>query len=157
MPQDYLTVSLPEVLVADDDEAIRETIRYILEESGYSVREAADGVEALAILRRSPRPRVVLLDLMMPRLDGVSVLRAVTSDPELAHQHRFILVSANLATFASSLSALLSQTDAEVLAKPFDIDALLDSVNRAARQLRPSVAGSLGAALDALHHESSLA
>lgn len=156
MPQDYYTVTLPEVLVADDDEAIRETIRYILEEAGYRVREAADGLEALAILRRMPCPRVVLLDLMMPRLDGVSVLHAVTSDPALAGQIRFILISANLSTFAPSIRSLLTITEAEVLGKPFDIDVLLDCVDRAARRLAPSVAGDLGAAQSAME-QSSLA
>lgn len=146
MPQDYYTVALPEVLVADDDEAIRETIRFILEESGYFVREAADGLEALNTLRQHPRPRVVLLDLMMPRLDGVSVLHAVTSDPALDGQNRFIVISANLSTFAPSVRSLLMRTEAEVLAKPFDIDVLLDTVDRAARRLAPSIEGDLGAA-----------
>ena len=70
---------MPHVLVVDDDTAIRQMLRLVLEDEGYAVREAMDGIEALAALRVSARPLVVLLDLMMPRLGGDGVLAAVTA------------------------------------------------------------------------------
>jgi DNA-binding response OmpR family regulator len=62
------------VLVVDDDASVRAMLGYILEDAGYVVREAQDGVDALDELR-SHRPDCMVLDLMMPRVDGVEVLR----------------------------------------------------------------------------------
>src|SRR6516165_4584281 len=59
-----------QVLVVDDDDAIRETLRSVLEDAGYTVVEDHDGLAAVQRLRRSRTPMVVLLDLMMPGLDG---------------------------------------------------------------------------------------
>jgi two-component system response regulator MprA len=128
-------MSLPRVLVVDDDRAIRETLRFMLEDVRYSVVDAGNGVAALAILRASRRPLVVLLDLMMPQMDGMGVLRAVAEDPHLATYHAYVVVTANLQAFARALSSLLARVDAEVLRKPFDIDELLDQVERAARRI----------------------
>ena len=123
------------VLVVDDDRAIRETLRFMLEDADYAVSDAPDGMAALDILRASRRPLVVLLDLMMPRLDGAGVLRAVGADKRLATAHAYIVVTANLQAFTPALTSLLSCVDAEILRKPFDIDVLLDQVDRAARRL----------------------
>lgn len=124
------------VLIVDDDRAIRETLRFMLEDADYDVRDAADGLAALEVLRASRQPLVVLLDLMMPRLDGLGVLRAVSDDRDLATRHAYIVVTANLQAFTPAFTSLLSWMDAEVLRKPFDMDVLLDQVDRAARRLR---------------------
>jgi two-component system nitrogen regulation response regulator NtrX len=64
------------VLVVDDEESIRESLRMILEYEGYRVREAANGGEALEAIRKSP-PDAVLLDIKMPEMDGLQVLKSV--------------------------------------------------------------------------------
>lgn len=64
------------ILLADDDEAIREMIRYPLEQEGFDVVVAADGVQALDILART-QVDLLILDIMMPRLDGLEVCRRV--------------------------------------------------------------------------------
>jgi CheY-like chemotaxis protein len=64
------------VLVVDDDVAIRHALRLLLEDEGLAVAEAADGRAALAILRAASDHYVVLLDQMMPQLDGFGVLSA---------------------------------------------------------------------------------
>src|SRR5688500_10739911 len=71
------------VLVVDDDEDIRETVADVLRDAGYTVRVAADGSEALVEMRDCA-PCVVLLDLMMPRIDGWQVVEEMRRDPELA-------------------------------------------------------------------------
>jgi CheY-like chemotaxis protein len=71
----------PRVLIVDDDPEIRESMRMVLEDEGYHVREAADGVAALDELHRDQQPCVVLLDLMMPRMNGWEFLGAAASDP----------------------------------------------------------------------------
>lgn len=71
-----------EILVVDDDPDSRRIAAQSLGEAGATVREAADGETALTVMRRRP-PDVVVLDLMMPVLDGFGVLAAMQSDPEL--------------------------------------------------------------------------
>src|SRR5260370_34813709 len=71
------------VLVVDDDVAIRHALRLLLEDEGLAVAEAADGRAALAILRAASDPYVVLLDQMMPPLDGFGVLGAIPENAGL--------------------------------------------------------------------------
>ena len=79
------------VLVVDDDPLIRDTMCEILEESGYGVATAAHGAEALHALRSEPTPDAIILDLMMPVMDGWQFLdakaqdRAISSVPVLIH------------------------------------------------------------------------
>jgi CheY-like chemotaxis protein len=63
-------MTAPVVLVVDDDGDIREALRDVLEDSGYLVHTAADGREALVVLRREPHVSLILLDIMMPVMDG---------------------------------------------------------------------------------------
>ena len=69
------------VLVADDDKNVRLLVREALAAEGHEVTEAVDGEEALALLR-ARRPDVIVLDLVMPKLDGFSVLEQIQDDPE---------------------------------------------------------------------------
>ncbi|MFN3322373.1 MAG: response regulator [Bryobacteraceae bacterium] len=71
------------ILVADDKASSRELVRTMLERSGYAVSEAADGVEAIELIRREQFD-LILLDLQMPALDGFGVLRHVRDDQRLA-------------------------------------------------------------------------
>jgi CheY-like chemotaxis protein len=68
-----------EVLVVDDDPAAREVLRRTLRREGWQVGEAANGREALDLLARGGRPGLVLLDLMMPEMDGFETLEAMRS------------------------------------------------------------------------------
>ena len=123
------------VLVVDDDEAIRDTLRFALEDSGYVVSEASDGLAALKALRAAPNRTVVLLDLMMPGLDGAGVLGAVAGDQRLATQHAYILVTASTKTLTLAFANLLTSLSVPILNKPFDVDVLLDIVAGAARRI----------------------
>jgi len=125
----------PAALVVDDDVAIRETLHQLLEDEGYSVAQAPDGVVALETLRSTPDRMVVLLDVMMPRLDGHGVLQAVTDDAQLMRQHRFVVMTAAANTLSGPLMQLMRQVDAPALIKPFSIDRLLALVSEAASQL----------------------
>jgi len=75
-------LAIGRVLVVDDDPAFRASVRAMLRAVAGHVEEAADGVQALARLRRD-RFDLVLLDLMMPQLDGAGVLAAMAADPDL--------------------------------------------------------------------------
>jgi DNA-binding response OmpR family regulator len=69
----------PVVLAADDDEDILELVAFRLERSGYTVLKARDGEEALQVAREA-RPDLAVLDVMMPKLDGFEVTRAIRAD-----------------------------------------------------------------------------
>jgi CheY-like chemotaxis protein len=71
------------VLVIDDDPAQRELMARFIERQGFSARTASDGPKGLA-MARALRPRAILLDVMMPQMDGWSVLSALKKDPDLA-------------------------------------------------------------------------
>jgi len=71
-----------DVVVADDDDDIRDLVELKLTQSGYTVRACANGVEALEEIRRQP-PNLAVLDVMMPGLSGIDVLREVRADEAL--------------------------------------------------------------------------
>lgn len=79
---------LHKVLVVDDEESILELLKYNLEKEGYEVRTAGDGTEAVAMAKKFI-PDLVLLDIMMPKMDGVEACRILRSFPEL--QNTFIV------------------------------------------------------------------
>lgn len=120
------------VLVVDDDVPIRQTIRWVLEDAGYPMLEAPDGLAALDVVRRDSRRLIVLLDLLMPRLDGFGMLRAVAANPALAERRVYVLLSAQARTIPPELRAMLFA----VVPKPFDLAELLDTVEAGAAALR---------------------
>jgi len=77
----------------DNDESIRETARFLLEDEGYEVIEAPDGAAALDLLCMSDQPMVVL-DIVMPRLSGVELLKLVGRDERLT-RHAFVVWTAS--------------------------------------------------------------
>jgi CheY-like chemotaxis protein len=123
------------VLVVDDDPDIRSSMRTLLEEFGdYHVCEAADGLEALDLLRASAEPLVVLVDLLMPRMDGLGLLHAVAADPTLTHRNAYVLVTVSRVATAPNFAEQFTMP-VRVVPKPFDIDTLLAIVDDAARSL----------------------
>jgi two-component system, chemotaxis family, chemotaxis protein CheY len=72
------------VLIVEDDEAVRESLAEVLELEGYQALQAANGKEALSLLRSSPRPDLILLDLVMPVMSGWQVLGRLRGTPALS-------------------------------------------------------------------------
>ncbi len=72
------------ILVVDDDREIREIIADVLSDEGYHVAQATNGAVALQLLRDEPPPSAILLDLMMPVMDGTEFRRKQLADPRLA-------------------------------------------------------------------------
>lgn len=124
------------VLVVDDDRSVRLMMKAVLEDAGYNVLEARDGVEAMTALRSNQQSMVVLLDWMMPQLSGEEVLQAVKDGPVALRRHAYILVTANSPTRSGRLLDLLSALEVPVISKPFHIQQLLDSVEESSRQLK---------------------
>ncbi len=107
------------VLIVDDDPSIRTMVVEMLSLEGYSVEKAANGQEALDRLAHAPFPRVVLLDLLMPVLDGRGFMDALRAEPEKRAQLKIILVSA-----WSNLEAARDLDPDGVLPKPFTLTQL---------------------------------
>jgi two-component system, OmpR family, response regulator ResD len=124
------------ILVADGDELLRRTLRDLFAEEGYAVLEAADGRQALELLRTSPQALVVVLDQLMPALSGEEILYAVAKDRRLRRRHAFVLLSATPhLSRRLRLMRVLTQLAVQRVAKPFDIDVLLDAVAQATRRV----------------------
>lgn len=121
------------VLVVDDDQDIRDVVRFILEDAGHEVLEASDGNTALQVMRATPASLVVLLDLLMPQPNGIDVLKEVIADPHLSHRHAYLLLTADNTNLRQQAESLLTQLSAQVISKPFDVGKLLEMVDHAAR------------------------
>lgn len=120
---------VPEVLVVDDDEIIRGMLAFLLEGDGHSVDQAADGAEALEVLRMR-QPDCMVLDLMMPGVDGLGVLRH-RRDEGLAPHTRVIVLTAKSGT-EDAVWCWEAGAD-EFLTKPFDPERLLRLVRDLSR------------------------
>lgn len=127
----------PHVLVADDDADIRHSVRLLLEDSGYRVTEVGDGLTALDRIRADPDPMVVVLDLMMPRLNGSGVLDVISADRHLMARLRIVIMTAAQRTQPLFLSHQRTALRIRVIWKPFDLDDMLAAVDAAAAQLPP--------------------
>ena len=80
------------ILIADDNENIREALTYLLEDEGYKLWMAKDGVEALKEVR-NVRPDILFLDIMMPEMNGYDVCRIIKNDPELSKTYVIMLTA----------------------------------------------------------------
>lgn len=110
----------PTILIVDDDPAIRKMLVEVLSLEGYPTETATNGQEALELMARGG-DRVVLLDLLMPVLDGRGVMNALQAAPSERSRHKVILVSA-----VSNLENARDLEPDSVLPKPFTVDQLLN-------------------------------
>lgn len=113
------------ILIVDDDAGIRTSLARLLHLEGFRTAEAAHGAEALEYLRHHPAPCVILLDLMMPTMDGWELHRHLQQDPALA-RIPVVVISAHvsLADMARSLRAFA------YFEKPIELDQLVETVER---------------------------
>ncbi len=130
-PRDLLTNGAS-VLLIDDDSTSREALTELLEEEGFEVLSAAGGEEGLEAARRH-RPDLLLLDMMMPGIDGVEVIRRIRSEPGL-QRLRIIALTGDV-TRARLQNVFEAGAD-RFVAKPFRIPELLDSVRMILRPAR---------------------
>jgi CheY-like chemotaxis protein len=116
----------PSIMVVDDDAGIREALTDILEDEGYVVTSAPDGLAALEMLREQQmRPRLVLLDLMMPRMNGWQFRAEQRQDPDLAAIPVVVISASGNAREQSQVLGA-----AEYLPKPIEFDQLVGIVER---------------------------
>lgn len=112
------------VLVVDDEADLLEVMRFVLESEGFVVETTRNGLEALSHLRGGKLPDLVLLDLMMPVMNGWEFLKEIAKAPSLAAIPIVVLTAAGVTAVAGAL---------EVLHKPIDLGLLVATVERHAR------------------------
>ena len=120
------------MLVVDDDRAVRDSLRRSLEFNGYDVALAADGAEALAVLGSS-HPDVVVMDVMMPRLDGIETTRALRA---AGHDVPILVLTARDAV-GDRVEGLDAGAD-DYLTKPFALQELLARLRALLRRVVPA-------------------
>lgn len=108
------------ILVADDDKNLRRVVGELLSDAGYAVEVAADGVEALAAIERV-EPALLLLDVRMPRLDGIGVLERLG---QRARTFPVIVITAQ----EDAGEDAVARGAVRVLFKPLSLDGLLEAV-----------------------------
>jgi CheY-like chemotaxis protein len=114
------------VLVVDDDPDIRETLELALGVRGYNVHTASDGAEALEQLRTvQRRPCVILMDLMMPTMNGFDLRNAMASHEDLAAIPVVVVTGGGPGMVERAAAMRL-----EVLRKPLDLTDLIETVGR---------------------------
>ncbi len=122
----------PRVLVVDDDKAVRESLRRSLEFNGYAVALASDGAEALAGIAGAA-PDVVVMDVMMPRLDGIETTKALRT----AGNDVPILVLTARDAVGDRVEGLDAGAD-DYLTKPFALQELLARLRALLRRVSPA-------------------
>jgi CheY-like chemotaxis protein len=115
------------ILVVDDNLDNVEILRAFLESRGYTIAEAGDGKSALAKME-TVKPALVLLDVMMPGMDGWQVCRAIKNHPEFGGTTKVVMVTAKGA-FEDKFEGLRSGAD-DYVVKPVDFKDLLEKVQR---------------------------
>ncbi len=121
---------MTKVLIVDDDEEIRALLRDMLVEEGFDVDTARDGREALALLERESG-WIILLDVMMPNMDGRELIRRLQSNHALRGRNKVALMSAGERLAQERLHLATDVVEA-LLPKPFDLDEVLAVVSRLA-------------------------
>jgi CheY-like chemotaxis protein len=114
------------VLIVDDNDEIRRCLADVLEGEGFGAATAADGSVALAQLQEGLRPCAILLDLMMPVMDGAAFRHAQMSDPKLRHIPVIIIT----AEVVSSESVKRQLPGVEFVAKPALPEQIIDAIKR---------------------------
>jgi CheY-like chemotaxis protein len=113
------------ILVVDDDHDLRESLREILEEEGFETIGASNGKEAIELLSTGgqPRPRVVLLDIMMPVMTGLDVVDRIRRDRAMARTPVVLMTAFR--------TLVKTNEKTRVLFKPFSIDGVLSAIRNA--------------------------
>jgi DNA-binding response OmpR family regulator len=130
------------ILVVDDEPDLVWAVEYSLRDEGYEVCTACDGVQALDTAHNR-RPDLIILDIVMPRLDGLQVCQTLRRDPALAAVPILFLTVRNT---VEDLTTGLGEGGDDYLVKPFDLRELKARVKALLRRTRPEVEDRLGTA-----------
>lgn len=117
---------MSDILIAEDEPTILETLNFLLERAGFSVTSVTDGDAVMGAIRRA-RPGMVVLDVMLPKRSGLEVLKALRADPEYKDMPVLILTARGQSH--DRQLALDLKADG-FITKPFANDEVVDEVRR---------------------------
>ena len=123
-----------QVLIADDDPPTRVLLRAAIAQWGFEVIEAKDGAEAWALLQTANAPRLLILDWLMPKLDGIDLCQRIKQQPALNYPPYIILLT-QVAGTANIIKGLEAGAD-EFLTKPFNMAELRSRLSVGMRIVR---------------------
>lgn len=109
------------ILIVEDDHSIRETLKDLLESEGFSVVTAENGLEGVERIKQYPHTCLVLLDMMMPIMDGREFLDVIQADPEVSHIPVLVV--------SATVTSETSRGAQGVIKKPIELDFLLKMIN----------------------------
>jgi CheY-like chemotaxis protein len=113
------------ILVVEDDEDIRQTLELVLSTEGHQVQTAVDGADALEQMRGGIHPELIIVDMMMPRLDGEGMVREVRGDARFA-KIPIVIISGH-----QNAREKAAELGVGLLVKPIEIDQLAETVQSA--------------------------
>lgn len=113
------------ILIADDNENIREALTYLLEDEGYTLSVAKDGGEALRKVREVT-PDILFLDIMMPEINGYDVCRTIKNDPDLKKTYVIMLTAKDQGDEQARCKEIGAD---EYVVKPFSPMEILAKIN----------------------------
>ena len=113
------------ILIADDNENIREALTYLLEDEGYTLSVAKDGGEALRKVREVT-PDILFLDIMMPEINGYDVCRTIKNDPDLKKTYVIMLTAKDQGDEQERCKEIGAD---EYVVKPFSPMEILAKIN----------------------------
>lgn len=116
-----------QLLIADDENFIRQAYKDGFERAGFQVIAAEDGAEVLELLK-TQKPQVILLDLIMPKMNGFEVLKAVKADPSLTHIPVLVLSNLSQATDEAEVRSL-GATDF-IIKSDYSLKQLIEKVQQ---------------------------
>ena len=134
MPAESAQGRRQQILVVDDHEDTRVILRHYLEAMGYDVREANDGEEALATIQAT-RPDAVVLDIQMPKVDGIAVLRAVRSDGALKS---LPILALSAHALADEVRQIREAGADSYISKPADPKSVVKAIRELIGESRPA-------------------
>ena len=129
---------MSDILIAEDEPTILETLTFLLERAGWSVTTVTDGAAVVQTVRRT-RPRMLVLDIMLPGRSGLDILRSLRADPE--HADTPVLILTARGQSHDRQLALDLQADG-FISKPFANDDVVDEVQRLLGQRAARIAAS---------------
>lgn len=116
----------PLILVVDDDERSRKLACELIAVNGFNVAEAADGEECL-LLVAIKRPDVILLDMQMPRLDGIKTMKRLKGNPDT---EAIPIVMLSASAMAEEKEAMRAGGCVAILSKPVDLKELIETIKK---------------------------
>ncbi|MBU0700937.1 response regulator [bacterium] len=114
------------ILVADDEVPIRRIITEKLSSAGYTIFIAKNGQEAVEIAKKE-KPDLIIMDIMMPVMNGIEAIKILKQDPDMANTHMFVLTAMEFGETEKEIVSIVGASN--VINKPFSPKELLNAID----------------------------